>query len=312
MKANRSARSALGDEAAGAETVGALILFGIFVGTIAFLNVTAVPQAGLESEELHYLGVLSALNGLQASAESATIGGVGSSVSQSLTLGPTQTSGSDFFSFFVATPAQASGELVFNASYGSITVFHTVSGSTTRIYDVGGAAGGLPMGSLVFDPHAIFRPTGIVSLEDGALITTDGSTQTLRYAPPISVSQSGSTTYLTNKSRVLNGTSAAIGGTGPARASFSTEATTLVAPSAANADSATLLVETSYGSAWGSYLNATSVSAGLASGAGFVTTVSQDTGTNGLDVVTWTVTGTGTGNDLRFTTGLSILGVRLS
>lgn len=312
MKANRASRRCARDDVAGAETVGAIILFGVFVATIAFLNVTAVPQAGLEAEELHYLDVLAALNGLQASAEAATIGGTGGTVSQSLILGPQQSAGSDFFSYFIATPAQAAGELMFNASYGSVTLSHTVDPSGSIVYDVGSATAGLPMGRLAFDPHPVFRNSGLVSLENGALVTTDGSTQTLRYAPPISLSQSGTTTYLTVKSRVLNGTSTSIGGTGPARASLATEATTLVSPGAPNAATVTLRIETAYGSAWGSYLNTTAITAGLSSGAGYTTTVSMGTGTSGLDVVTWTVTGTGLGNDLRLTSGLAILGVKLS
>lgn len=303
------------DETAGAETVGALILFGIFVGMIAFLNVTAVPQSGLAAEEEHFLGTISDLNALQSSTEAAALpGGVGTTVSQAILLGPRQAPGSDFFSFFMATPAKASGELVHNARYGSVTVHHdeAVAG---RVYDVGNATGGLPMGQLLFDPHPVFRNAGVVSLENGGLVTTDGGSQTLRYAPPITVGTSGGTTYVTIKTRILNGTPESIGGGGPARISLSTEATTLSTPPAENAMSVTMRIETRYGTAWGSYLNATARSGGLSDATlppQFATTVARGEGVDGLDVVTWTVDGRGAGNDIRLTTGLAILGVGLS
>lgn len=309
MKANRAAR----DDVAGAETVGALIMFGIFVGTLAYLNVTAVPQAGLENEERHFIDTLAALNALQASAEAAALpGGVGTSVSQAVSLGPTTTSGSDFFGFFIATPAQAAGELAYNGSYGSIRVYHTVDGSGTPIYDAGSAASGVPIGQITFDPHPNFRHSGVISLENGALITTDGESETLRYAPPVSVGQSSGITQVSIKTRILNGTSGVIGGTGAARISLATEATTLTAPTTANADSVTLRIETRHGNAWGSYLNATATGVGLASGVGYTTLVQKGAATTGLDIVTWTINGAGTGNDVRLTTGFSIMGVVLS
>ena len=301
------------NDKAGAEVVGALLLFGIFVGTIAFLNVTAVPQAGLANEEGHFLDTVAALNALQASAEAAALpGGAGTTVSQAVVLGPPQGEGSDFFSFFVATPAKASGELLHNTSYGSVTLSHREAGTSGAIYDVGSASTELPLGAIVFDPNGIFRGEGVVSIENGALITTEGTSQTLRYAPPISASSSDGITHVTIKTRILNGTSTSLGGTGPARLSLTTEATTLNAPDEANAQEVTLRLETAYGSAWGSYLNETASSGGLETGE-FTTLVSQGTGTDGLDVVTWTVTGPpGTGNDIRLTTGLAILGVELS
>ena len=309
MKACHPAR----DDAAGAETVGALILFGIFVATLAYLNVTAVPQAGLENEERHFTETLASLNALQASAEAATLpGGVGTSVSQAISLGPTITSGSDFFGHLIATPAQAAGELTYNASYGNIRVYHTVDGSAALIYDAGSAASGVPLGQIAFDPHPNFRRDGIVSLENGALITTDGESETLRYAPPVSVSQSAGISQVTIKTRILNGTSGVIGGTGAARISLATEATTLTAPTAPNADSVTMRVETRHGNAWGDYLNTTSAAAGMVSGVGYVTLVENGAAPGGLDVVTWTFRGIGAGNDVRLTTGLSIMRVVLS
>jgi hypothetical protein len=62
MKANRAFRSR--DEEAGAEVVGALVLFGIFVATIAFLNATAVPQAAGAAEQEHYQHVFTTINTL--------------------------------------------------------------------------------------------------------------------------------------------------------------------------------------------------------------------------------------------------------
>ena len=49
------------DEMAGAETVGAILLFGLFVAVITILNVTSVPAAGLAAEEQHHEDVLAAL-----------------------------------------------------------------------------------------------------------------------------------------------------------------------------------------------------------------------------------------------------------
>lgn len=299
------------DDTAGAETVGALILFGIFVATIAYLNVTAVPQAGLAGEESHFLGTVGNLNALQSSAEAAASpSGAGTTVSQALMLGPTQTAGSDFFSFFVATPAKASGELAFNSSYGGITVYHEEA-SAGRVYDVGSAAGGLPFGQLRFDPHPIFRNAGVISLENGALVTTDGATQTLRYAPPITATQAGGVTSLSVKTRLLNGTTGSVGGGGPARVGLTSEAATLSAAPAANAVNVTLIVQTSYGTAWGAYLNTTAISGGLPAGS-YTTSVARGAGPGGLDVVVWRVEGTGTGNDVRFSHGLAILDVSLN
>lgn len=298
---------------AGAETVGALVLFGIFVGVLAFLNVTAVPQAGLEAEEQHYLDTLGALNALQASAEAAALpGGAGTTVSEALVLGPSRSADGGFFGAFVAEPAQAAGELRFNASYGNVSLQHTEAGSGAAIYDLGGPALRLPLGQLVFEPNAIFRPEGAVSVENGAIITNDGGTQTLRHAPAITLAQADGVTQLVVKTRLLNGTSASLGGTGPARVALHTEATTLSAPAAANAQNATLRLETAHGRAWGAYLNSTSQAAGLAPGVGYSTSVQRGAGLHGLDVVTWRVEGTGAGNDVRLTTGLALQGVGLS
>lgn len=309
MKANRPAR----DDAAGAETVGAILLFGLFVTVIAYLNVTAVPDAGLKAEEAHYEDVLGALNALQASTEAtATPSGVGATASGGFPLSPTRTAGQDFFSFFLAEPALASGEIAFLPDYGNVTVHHYRLGKSDAVVDVGSFTERLPVGRLTFDPHPVFRGAGVAQLEGGGVVTTEGDASSLRFAPPVSVTVSGSTTNVAVKARILNGTAQNAGGSTDIRVALDTEAATLTSPAKNNAQNVTFRLETSYGSAWGAYLNATATAAGLASGSGFETAVSRGTGEGGLDVVTWLVHGTGSGNDVRLTTGIAVHRVRLS
>jgi len=172
MKANRKFR----DDVAGAEVVSAIILFGLFVTVLAFLNVTSVPASGLAAEESHQTQVLASLNTLQTDAESAALpGSAGATIARSVDLAPSRTAGSDFFSFFLAQPAQASGELTFVANYGNITISHWKQGSG-QIFDVGSATSAFPMGRLTFNPHPVFKQEGLMQLEDGALVTTTPTT----------------------------------------------------------------------------------------------------------------------------------------
>lgn len=308
-KATRAARLRR-DETAGAETVGALVLFGIFVTVIAMLNVTAVPDAGLAAEETHHARVLDVLGSLQADAEGVSIpSAVGADVGRVLPLGPERDPGQDFFSFFMASPAQAAGQLSFTADYGNVTLSHKKNGNPATLYDVGGPLVRFPLGRVLFDPHPIFRQEGVVQLEGGALVTTTPTTETIHFAPPITLSVQGGVTHLAVKVRALNGSAQDLGGTSGVRVGLSTEVATLTSAQAANAEEATLRLETDHGIAWGEWLNATSLDGGL-TGAQFTTAVSMGTAPGGLDVVTWTVLGTGSQNDVRLTTGLAVHGVR--
>lgn len=315
MKANRRFRTRFQtDDDGGPEIVGAIILFGIFVGVIAFLNATAVPNAGLAAEQEHYDKVLSDLNTLQSQAEVASIpGSIGATIAQSVALGPSHESAKDFFSYFLAEPALASGELALTANHGNVTLTHHHSGSPNPITDLGSTTAQFPYGKLSFDPHPIFRQPTQVQLELGGLLATSGDGENMRYAPPITVSTSGGDTFVTINIRVLNGTDFDVGGVAPVRLSLATEAATLASTSAPNARDATLRIETQFGPAWGRYLNSTSETAGLTAGTGFVTTVVGGQGA-ALDVVTWTVYGLsgGNSNDVRLTTGLAIFRVSAS
>lgn len=307
MKAGRRAR----DDAAGAETVGAMILFGLFVTTIAILNVTAVPNAGLAAETDHHARVLSSLNNLQAEAESAGLPGKeGATVARSVDLAPSRSPGQDFFSFFMATPAQASGELAFVADYGNLTLTHRRQGPADAVVDIGNPDARFPVGRLTFDPHPVFRSPGVVQVENGGIVATTPTSEAMRFAPPVSVSVAGGVTHVTFKARVLNGTDATYGGTAPLRVGLATEAATLTSPASENANEVTLRMETAYGTAWGRYLNETSTAAG----ATYATTVAKGAGEGGLDVVTWHVAGAdaGTANDIRLTYGLAVYAVTVS
>lgn len=309
MKANRRART---DELAGAETVGALVLFGLFVTLVALLNVTAVPNAGRAAEEAHWDATIAILGGLQSEAEAASApSAVGATVGRVLSLGPEVDPGEDFFSFFLATPARAAGQLTFTPDYGNITLTHTRQSPPGTVVDIGSTTARFPLGRVTFDPHPNFRSEGLLQLENGALLTTTSSSATLRFDPPVTVGVSGGTTYLTVKARVFNGTAQDLGGTAPVRLHLATEAATLTSPAANNADQVVLRLETSYGSAWGAYLNETATAGGLSGGTQHFVDVASDAGASGLDVVTWTVNGTATGNDVRLTTGLAIHGVSL-
>lgn len=308
MKANRAAREQL----AGAEVVGALILFGIFIATIALLNVTAVPNAGRAAEEEHFERTLSALNGLQSEAETAGLpGNTGSTVARSLDLSPTRSVGQDFFSFFLATPARASGELTFEPTYGNFSVSHTKSGAPKVFYDIGNDSERFPLGRLSFDPHPNFRDPGTIELENAAVVTTDDTSSAMRFDPPIAVSVDGATTLVAIKARVLAGTDFSIGGNAPVRTLLTTEAATLASPASPNAESVTMRISTDQGVAWEELLARISEDAGLSEGTEYSVSLDLDAD-DGLDRVTWTVEGTGSGNDIALTTGLAVYGVALS
>jgi hypothetical protein len=311
MKASRAAR--LQDQA-GAEVVGALILFGLFVTIIALLNITAVPAAGLGAENDHYAKTLSDLNALQSEAEAAALpGNVGATLGRSIDLGPATSTPKDFFSYFLATPAQASGELSLAVNWGNVTVSHTTNGGQT-VVDVGNANAAFPYGRLTFDPHPNFRPPGVIQWEDGGIVTTAPGTQTMRFSPPVTVSTAGSDTVVGVRVRVLNGTDLDIGGVAPVRLTLVSEAVTLDAPASDNARSVTLRLETSNGPAWGAYLNATSAAANATGIVHWSTTVQAGAAPGGLDVVTWTISGqsNGSANDVRLTTALAVYKVSVS
>lgn len=292
-------------EMAGAETIGALLLFGLFVVTIASLNVTAVPDAGLAAEQAHHARALNALADLQADAESIarTEGGT---AAKSLPLAPEPVARQDFFSYFLARPARATGEASFVADHGNLTLSHVVTGVATPVYDIGGANARVPLGRLTFDPKPVFRNEGVLRLEGGAVLATDLAGEGVRASPPITVAVNGHVTDVSVLGRVLNGTDATHGGTGELRLRLTTQASTLSAPALPNAESVTLRLETTHGRAWGDHLNATARQAGLPAGTGYQTTVARGAAPGGLDVVTWTVFGLGTGNDVRLTSGLAV------
>lgn len=301
-----------GRDAAGAEVIGALILFGVFVTTIALLNITAVPDAGLANEEEHYERTLSALNGIQSEAETAAIpGNLGATVARSLDLAPPRTVGQDFFSFFLATPARASGELTFEPDHGNLSVLHHRQGNPGTFYDIGGESVRFPLGRLRFDPHPVFRAEGVIDLEDGGVVTTAGGAESMRFDPPIAVDVASGTTYLSIKARVLNGTPMSIGGVAPVRTLLTTEAATLLAPTSNNAVDVTMRLNTTHGDAWSSFLARISAAAGLTSGTQYYVGVDEGAG-SALDRVTWMVNGTATGNDIRLTTGLAVYTVAVS
>ncbi|MHB8605610.1 MAG: hypothetical protein ACYDCK_10190 [Thermoplasmatota archaeon] len=298
-------------DAAASEVVGAIILFAIFIGTLAILNLTAVPNAGKNAEQQHAGAVLTDLNGLQASGEGIAVpSAVGAGVARSIALAPAAPPGGDMMSFFLATPATAAGELSFVADYGNLTLTHTAGAAT--VTDIGNAAVRFPIGRILFDPHNYFASPGTDVLENGAVLTTAPGSETLRFAPSISVKVAGATTDVTVLARVLNGSSLDIGGTTSVRVAFTTESASISAPVAPNAGRVVLRLETSFGPAWSDYFNATSTSAGLVYGAGFTTTLARGAAPGGLDVVTWTIDGTGSGTDIRLTSGLSVFRVGLT
>lgn len=316
MKANRLLRARRASsrrdaELAGAEVIGALILFGLFVTVIAVLNVTAVPDAGLAAEQEHYEGTLSTLNSLQSEAETAGIpANAGSTVARSIDLAPPRSVGQDFFSFFLATPARSSGELTFSPDYGNLSVLHYKQGTPTAFYDIGGVDARFPVGRLTFDPHPAFRHEGVMQLENGGLVVTDQGDASMRFEPPVTVAVEGATTVVSVKARVLNGSAMSIGGIAPVRAVFETEAATLSAPASPNAVNATLRLDTAYGDAWAAHLERISLEAGLTAPTQYH--VSVRPAAEGMQQVTWIVNGTSTGNDVSLTTGLAIYHVTVS
>lgn len=310
MKANRAARH---DEG-GAEIIGALLLFGIFVSTIAILNVTAVPNAGRAAEQEHFERTLSTLNGLQSEAETAGLpGNAGSTVARSVDLAPARSVGQDFFSFFLATPARASGELTFERDYGNLSVFHLEKDDVgVKHFDIGSDTGRFPLGRLVFDPHPVFREPGAIQLENAAIVSSGEGGAAMRFDPPLSVSVVDKNTTVAIKARVLNGTDFSIGGNAPVRALLTTEAATLASPSDLNAYSVTMRITTDYGDAWEEMLDRISQDAGLVDGAEY--TVEVDA-VGDQDRVTWTLHGKQAAtnvNDVRLTTGLAVYAVSIS
>lgn len=302
-----------GCDEAGAETVGALVLFGLFVTVVAVLNVTAVPSAGLAAEDAHHARVLDALAGLQGEAEAGSKpGSVGATASRALPLGPERAAAGGFLGFFVAKPVQATGQITFEPGYGNLTLSHTRHGESAILYDLGSPTARFPLGRIVFDPHAQFREAGALSLENGALVAaTPGGGATLRHAPPVSVTTSGGVTHVSVMARVLNGTSADAGGTSLVRLGLATEAATLSSPVAPNADRVVLRMETHHGAAWADHFHTISQAAGLADGAHYSVLVVHDAAEGGLDVVSWAVQGSGAGNDVRLTHGFAAHGVRI-
>lgn len=317
MKANARAR-ARPDEA-GAEVVGAMLIFGIFIGSIALLNVTAVPRAGLAAEEAHFSEVLNELGSLQSAAEvTAFPGAVGSTASRAFELSPTYRPGQDFFSFFVASPAKAVGEVTFDPDYGNVRVYHYRDGVAGPLVDVGSFTTPLPFGRLGFDQHPEFREPGVLSAEMGGVVTTSGTSETMRFAPPISVGVKDGTTNVTIKVRLLNGTAETVGGSAAVRTTMESRASTLLTPPVASVNRVVLYLETQHGHAWGTFLNRTAEAGGLSptpatDATGYTTTVSVGTAPGGLDQVTWIVKGTnaGSADDVRFTRGFTAFDLKV-
>lgn len=321
MRANAKARA----DDAGAEIIGALILFAIFVATIAILNVTAVPNSGLAAEEEHYESVLSDLNGLQAEAEAAV--SPGATVARSLELAPERSVAQDFFSFFLAAPARSSGELTFEPDYGDLSVSHTRDtggGPVVTYNDLSGPGEELPLGRLVFDPHSNFRGEGRIELENGGVVSIDGSAGSMRFDPPIRLSTTGGTTLVTVQARVLNGTPVSLGGLAPVRLGFVTEASTLTESATPNANDVEVVLKTLHGDAWSEYLDRIS-DAALCSAADVTAalpgcTVAQyelvlvEGAGGALDTLTWTIHGKATddSDDIRLATGISVQRVVIS
>jgi hypothetical protein len=303
------------NDKAGAEVVGALILFGVFVATIAILNVTAVPNAGRATEHEHYEQTLAALNALQAEAETAGLpGAVGSTVARSIDLAPPRSVGQDFFSYFMATPARASGELTFEPDYGNILVQHTKAGSGTQLNDVGAPGEEFPVGKLTFDPHPIFGEPSLVQLENAGVVTGESGAAAMRFDPPISVVYDADTqiTNVSIKVRVLAGDSFSIGGIAPVRATLRTEAATLQSPVNPNAATATMTLETEHGVAWQEFLERASAPLDAAGVDRYDVVLEEDVDGD-VDRVTWTILGEAdTGNDIRLATALAIYDVSVS
>lgn len=320
MRANRAARWKR-DEQAGPEVIGALILFGLFVTTIAMLNITAVPAAGLAAEEEHIRTVLDNLNGLQLAGENgATPSNVGATGGVALSLAPARDVGQDFFSFFLAQPAQATGELTFERDYGNLSLYHYQGGGGGLItYDIGAASTGVTVGRITFDPNPVFRDEGIFQLENGGIVSTESGASSMRFAPPVTVTvDSLGITHVAIKARIFNGTDLSIGGSTSVRVALLTEAATLYAPTSENANSTFLRLETAHGPAWASYFNTTSQTAGLSAWdglgteLGYTTSVAMGAGADGADVVTWRVYGidsSATTRDIRLTSGIAVFGV---
>lgn len=299
-------------DAAASETIAAIILFGLFVTTITVLNVTAVPKAGLAQEEELHQRVLDAMNAIQADAEAAGApSGTGTTVARSIPLSPSRRVGEDFMSYFTAEPARAAGQIVFQADYANVHLSHYVDGSVTRIMDAGSLTSRLPLGRVTFDPHPVFRHEGVVRLEGGAVITTDSDAETIRFAPPFSVSQNDGVTTVTAKIRLLTGTDVSASGLTSARASLLTLTATLTVPPAANAERVILVVETEHGRAWAEHLDGACDEAGL-DDAECDAVLVVDGGAGDLDEVTWTVLGTGSGNDVRLVSGVAAYEVTIT
>lgn len=300
------------DEDAGAETVSALILFGLFVTVIAFLNVESVPAAGYAQEAALFDEAVEAVSALVATAESAGVPGMeGTSTARIVPLKPHRDVGQDFFSLFMAVPAVSTGELTFVQDHGDVRVTHTPSGGS-EVVDVGSVTTPLPFGRLRFDPHPIYRDAGVVDVALGGVVTTDGDPEVMRFAPPFDVTVENGVTTVTATPRILTGTPVSIGGGASARVSLTTESATVVTPPDANAARVDVRIETAHGVAWAAHFRSVSEAAGLDEATSeFAVTRAAGAGSGGLDVVTWTVYGEGSGNDVRLITGSVVHTIRI-
>ncbi len=306
----KSPAAGAASDAAVSNVIGAILLFGILAGALVVLNITTVPAMGYANENAHFEDVLGRFGDLQARAASASGGtGAGAAVAGAIPLGPPETRGHDIWDAFLATPARASGNLRFDPAYGNITLTHTRNGSAVPVADAGGAAVRFPMGRILFEPNDHFRHESSLTYEAGAVLSTDLGVSVIRFAPAITVNMSGGIVDVAIDTQALTGAGTAVGGVTPARLGLVPAGAARTDVASPNADEVTLRMETGHGAAWGKFLNATADNAGLMAGSGYTTTVSRGTGSGGIDIVTWTVSGVGTGNDIRLRAGVAFFRV---
>lgn len=216
------------DDRAVSSVVGALILFAILAVSLVYVNAYHVPRQGAAME---VAARDEAEAGLQALAGDLAL----PHATPLLTDLPLRGDPGDppLLGGVVLSPARPVGRLAFEPARANLTLSHVTSapasgvpagdpiraalpGGLMRVWSVGNATGGHPMGSLQLDPGAAYLEPAVYALEGGAVIVKREGGSALVAPPALRVALGGTpaspTTTLTWRIPLLAGPAAEASG----------------------------------------------------------------------------------------------------
>lgn len=220
----RAGRALRRSDAGVSSVVGAILILAILGMSLVYVNAFHVPRQGATMEMAGREDAEAALALLAADLAAPARG----SLTADLPLRP-DAPGPPLLAGVVLSPARAHGRLSFEPAQTNVSVSHVTAapaggvpvgdpiraalpGGLMRVWSLGNATGGVPVGSLRLAPGAAYLEGASYAVEAGAVVVKREDGSALVAPPALHVGAAGGVTTVSWRVPLLRGAAAEVGG----------------------------------------------------------------------------------------------------